>query len=363
MTLNLESVTSDAADADSAAAAVTAAVTGPVTSVTPVTPVTPVRADLPTKGSTDIQSDPESGFSAAAAAAAAAATSAADTNTGAEVDAETEAGGDTGTDSNPKSNDKLSPKIISETNAKSNVNSSLQTSSRATSTTDPITPLPLPVTDHLNGGQNGDAGPAAVNPNGGTASQTPATAAAAAAELISAQLLTNEDFIACYNMVRKLRGLYIASGLGWNAKDKKAEMRYTPGMQFLVIRSPATSTPITSSPVTPNTDTAPAVTAFASFVLDDHLNEDGTGDRVTYLYELHVSPTNQGSGYGRQLINEIRRLSTLKTGSPLPIALTVINANHKARAFYRHLGFTPIANDDEPPAKRSRTGWHQLRLE
>jgi ribosomal protein S18 acetylase RimI-like enzyme len=149
--------------------------------------------------------------------------------------------------------------------------------------------------------------------------------------------LEEEEFVICYKMIRRLRHMYISSGMGWNAREKKAEMKMD-GMQYLLVRKDN------------------HLIAFASFVLDDEL-DDGTS--VTYLYELHVDPTYRGSGLGTLLMERIRNQW------PNSIALTVFNVNGNAIRFYKQLGFKSTSSSSSPSSSSSSAfkrsiGWQEL---
>lgn len=70
------------------------------------------------------------------------------------------------------------------------------------------------------------------------------------------------------------------------------------------------------------------------------LTEAGLGERILRAYavtELHVLPDYQGHGIG------LRLLTTLLAGLPYPeVVLSTYDAESRARALYRGLGFTDV---------------------
>lgn len=76
------------------------------------------------------------------------------------------------------------------------------------------------------------------------------------------------------------------------------------------------------------------------------------GKEVLYCYEIHIQPSLQGRGVGRQLMNlyeeTARRIGLEKT------MLTVFRANESALAFYERLGYE--IDEYSPGPRRLRNG-------
>jgi GNAT superfamily N-acetyltransferase len=146
------------------------------------------------------------------------------------------------------------------------------------------------------------------------------------------QALTDSQFMQCYELVRRLRGIYIGSGMGWSPRQKKDEMAM-PGMHYALVLA----------------DSGQTVEGFASYTLDDELDD---GRQCTYLYELHARWP--GRGLGRRLLEYVQGTAT---GGR--VALTVFIANNPATEFYRRNGFVQdgetIYAENEP--RRKASGW------
>ena len=61
------------------------------------------------------------------------------------------------------------------------------------------------------------------------------------------------------------------------------------------------------------------------------------GDEEIFLLIVELSPTHQGRGIGSRLIQQLLDQAAVE-GKPL--ALNVLEVNHRAYALYRRLGFT-----------------------
>lgn len=151
-------------------------------------------------------------------------------------------------------------------------------------------------------------------------------------------------FNQCYKLIRKLRGFYIGSGMGWNAKEKKQEMSQKH-MKYIILYLPKQDHHDASRRRTTN-----IVTAFCSFLEDyeDDLN-------VVYVYELHVNKGYQRNGYGKHLLNEMIKYATDKNISH--IMLTAFLKNQLAIAFYQKNGFGFY---DDPGSQPANENWVRL---
>lgn len=156
----------------------------------------------------------------------------------------------------------------------------------------------------------------------------------------------------CYKLVLRLRKMYMQSGMGWNSRAKKKEMRQ-PQMQYL----------FAVPEHEPN-----AIAGFASIMFEcstdlvesDKENDDVDKNRAAismdrdnasqitdqaYLYELHVDNAYQGCGLGKSLLSKLIdkcKLSTFsvsETPTPFKICLTVFSANSTALKLYSTFGF------------------------
>lgn len=141
----------------------------------------------------------------------------------------------------------------------------------------------------------------------------------------------------CYRLVRRLRGLYVGSGMGWNASGKRREMAMA-GMNYeLAI------------------DSSGRIAGFASYTPVDEL-DDGTP--CAFLYELHVRTPSRG--LGQTLLDRVR--ASAPSGR---VALTVFCANDAAARFYARNGFVQVGDvvyaEDQP--RRRASGWRTLLWE
>ena len=64
---------------------------------------------------------------------------------------------------------------------------------------------------------------------------------------------------------------------------------------------------------------------------------------VAKLHKIYVLPHNQGKGYGKLLLDEIRRRLLLDNIHTLDLN---VNRHNKARYFYEKVGFVVIAEED-----------------
>ncbi|HEX6893022.1 MAG TPA: GNAT family N-acetyltransferase, partial [Chryseolinea sp.] len=67
--------------------------------------------------------------------------------------------------------------------------------------------------------------------------------------------------------------------------------------------------------------------------------------QVAKLHKIYVLPENQGKGYGRLLIEEVKRRIILENIRILDLN---VNRYNKARHFYEKMGFSVIAEEDVP---------------
>jgi diamine N-acetyltransferase len=68
-------------------------------------------------------------------------------------------------------------------------------------------------------------------------------------------------------------------------------------------------------------------------------------DRIFKLHKLYVLPGNQGKGYGRFLIGEVKQRASNSGCHSLDLN---VNRQNPAKRFYEKLGFTVIGEEDIP---------------
>jgi diamine N-acetyltransferase len=66
---------------------------------------------------------------------------------------------------------------------------------------------------------------------------------------------------------------------------------------------------------------------------------------VCKLHKIYILPENQGKGYGRSLIEEVKRRIAINNIKTLDLN---VNRFNKAREFYQRLGFVVIKEEDVP---------------
>ncbi|CAN6675121.1 hypothetical protein TRVA0_090S00254 [Trichomonascus vanleenenianus] len=170
------------------------------------------------------------------------------------------------------------------------------------------------------------------------------TGVVANAKYYTSDTIPEDLFDQCYKLVRRIKPCYEASGMGWNAREKKAEMSQ-PNMSYLI-----------------TTTDASKVIAFASFMLSTEFSyedDDRKEFPVTYLYELHVDKAYHGHRLGSALLHQIKQMSTHNH-----LVLTVFRMNAAAIAFYKHHGFHVISEFEADASSRAKhiTGWYEMEL-
>ena len=75
------------------------------------------------------------------------------------------------------------------------------------------------------------------------------------------------------------------------------------------------------------------------------------GEEEIFLSLIELSPTHQGRGIGSRLI---RALLGRAAAEGKPLALNVLEVNHRAYALYRRLGFTEVRRIVDGPAVKIR---------
>lgn len=180
---------------------------------------------------------------------------------------------------------------------------------------------------------------------------------------------------ACYKLIETTsRADYEASTLKWRPAHKREEMR-SVNLRYIVVRRAEASGDASKAGAGANpgedtkaedgtdkngnggaqdgtdTDVVPAsdVVAFTSLM---PCYEDGYP--VVYCYEIHISPTLQGSGLGRILLG-FQSIVTHNLGPPVSkVMLTVFLSNESALRFYERQGFS--IDESAPVARKLRGG-------
>lgn len=163
---------------------------------------------------------------------------------------------------------------------------------------------------------------------------------AATLKLMRSCEVSPNDLKECYNLVRKIRALYLSAGLPWSKSAKMKEMQES-GMWYLIAIPDQQERSVLTKASTRHTTNARSVAGFASFVLDD---VDSFEAPCVYLYEIHVERNYQGLGIGTELMKRVVELAKERN---LPINLTVFDFNKKAIQFYEMWGFTVVPLEDQ----------------
>lgn len=213
--------------------------------------------------------------------------------------------------------------------------------------------------------------------------------------------IPESDLDACYKLIRGIKSMYDSSGMGWDPKGKKEEMRMSDLEYFIVYEVDSknnsgiasriinffTATDTNDDQERPNKrakteDTkeytslnGAKVVAFLSlqpiapeYIGSEDFEEDsedaGTetsmeldqeiskannaqpDSRVSYIYEIHISKAYRSRGLGKQLLEKAKRRCAEEPVSR-KLMLTVFKVNKSAQNFYLWNGFTYYKEDDE----------------
>ncbi|KAH8594696.1 acyl-CoA N-acyltransferase [Bisporella sp. PMI_857] len=149
--------------------------------------------------------------------------------------------------------------------------------------------------------------------------------------VVPATELSKPDFEACFHLIEETSlGDYKNSKDGWKPKAKKKEMKLLD-LKYLLVRSDS------------------QVRGFVSFMPtyeDDY--------PVIYCYEIHLSPTLQGTGLGSVLMKHLDVVGTKIPGTS-KIMLTCFLSNDKGIQFYGKLGFEKDEYSPKPRILRNGT--------
>ena len=164
-------------------------------------------------------------------------------------------------------------------------------------------------------------------------------------DIYTAKSIPDADFEACFGLVELTSSnAYDGSSVGWSPLKKRKEMKL-PDMRYLIARQGLSNG--NPEPDEPSAPTQGQILGFLSFMVT---YEDGK--EVIYCYEIHMSPTAQGLGLGKQLMltfEDIGRRIGLEKAM-----LTVFKSNTIALRFYDRLGFA--VDEYSPQPRKLRNG-------
>lgn len=168
-------------------------------------------------------------------------------------------------------------------------------------------------------------------------------------DIHTAESIPESDFEACFALIELTSSKdYANSSIGWSPSKKKKEMRL-PDMRYILLRRATAST--TPPPTTEEQDQQQQqqqqLPGFLSFMVT---YEDGK--EVIYCYEIHLHPSTQGRGLGRQLMTLFEDIGQ-RVGLEKAM-LTVFRANENAVQFYDLLGY--VVDESSPQPKKLRNG-------
>lgn len=138
---------------------------------------------------------------------------------------------------------------------------------------------------------------------------------------------------------------YAGSGMGWSPVKKRKEMRL-PDMRYLILRGRGRKGEGRGSGTETNGNDGD-VAGFLSFMVT---YEDGK--EVIYCYEVHLAPSAQGMGLGKDLMMRYEEIG--KRVGLEKAMLTVFKSNTKALRFYEKMGY--VVDEFSPPPRMLRNG-------
>ncbi|CAK7221265.1 N alpha-acetyl-transferase [Sporothrix bragantina] len=202
--------------------------------------------------------------------------------------------------------------------------------------------------------------------------------------------LGDEDLEACYRLIEETsRADYEGSAMKWRPEHKRKEMR-SPELRYIIVREEATAETPAEVPAKPpaevpassdidsiqenvirekgpdnnnsagnedaETTTTPSLPSIASTIraFTSLMPVYEEGEPVVYCYEIHLSPSLQGSGLGHLLLG-FQSIVAHNLGPPVSkVMLTCFLSNARALKFYERQGFVtdPLA----PTTRRLRGG-------
>lgn len=168
-------------------------------------------------------------------------------------------------------------------------------------------------------------------------------------DIYTAESIPESDFEACFALIELTSSKdYANSSIGWSPSKKKKEMRL-PDMRYILLRRSTTSSTTTDEQdQQQQQQEKPPIPGFLSLMVT---YEDGK--EVIYCYEIHLHPSTQGRGLGRQLMmlfEDIGRRVGLEKAM-----LTVFRANENAVQFYYRLGYGVDESSPRPKTLRNGT--------
>ncbi|ERS98467.1 GNAT family acetyltransferase Nat4 [Sporothrix schenckii 1099-18] len=178
---------------------------------------------------------------------------------------------------------------------------------------------------------------------------------------------------ACYTLIETTsRGDYEASKLRWRPDHKRQEMRL-PDLRYIIVRRVGHGGSVSETQEVNQADEATNESDNSNSGNNGTIDTDQTaasaedvcaftslmptyeeGHAVVYCYEIHVSPSLQGSGLGRVLLG-FQSIVAHNLGPPVEkVMLTCFLSNERALRFYKHEGFMTDAS--APTTRRLRRG-------
>lgn len=208
-------------------------------------------------------------------------------------------------------------------------------------------------------------------------------------EWISVKDLDQDTLQQCYQLVLKLRKMYIESGMGWDAKGKKNDMAQ-PKLMYLIARFREEPSVVAgflsvaleheSEPFvvesksqqekpepepTPTTkvdenNSSPASVSNSDAILAIPNMDGNKAINQAFVYELHVKDKYRGHGLGTKMMSSLVQsckraqyaacTSDSPSKQPFRILLTVFTCNNSARAFYQKQKFQTAIQPDGTPS-------------
>lgn len=135
--------------------------------------------------------------------------------------------------------------------------------------------------------------------------------------------LEADELVRCYKLALRLRQMYAIAGEPWNKKNKLAEMKDTPEMEYCLKKLKKN------------------IVAYVSFVANDTIFDLP----CLYIWELHVDNKYQRQGLASQLIDVVKQIAQ---DAQKTIFLRCFSFNYSAIQFYKSQGFKVYTKNEEP---------------
>lgn len=171
----------------------------------------------------------------------------------------------------------------------------------------------------------------------------------------AAAQLSQLELDVCFNLIAQTsQADYEASSMGWHPAKKRKEMRLPDMKYFLLLAIPGNESSQAAETVKSNSFEGssgrgndlrePHDFEIKGFVSLMPTYEDG--QRVLYIYEIHLQPSLQGSGLGTVLMNIAESVGK-NVGKLEKMMLTVFRSNERARKFYERLEWSVDGSSPE----------------